>query len=554
MTAPAARAGTLLRTLRYLRPVQILGRARLLLPSPRPDMGPAPPLRAAGGPWIETPAREPSLVGPQRLRLLDEEHELDAIGWDDPALPLLWRYHLHYFDDLNASDAGARADWHRALVDRWIRDNPPGVGTAWAPYPTSRRIVNWIKAFVHGLPCEPRWVHSLAVQTRWLERRLEWHLLGNHLFANAKALVFAGLFFDGGDAARWLGKGARIMRRELREQILPDGGHFELSPMYHALALEDVLDLINLLRARRASPAITLALESGLHACAQRMLYWLRCLSHPDGGIAYFNDAAQGMAPDNDALEAYAAALGVHAGQPPTDAVTRLEPSGYVRVARGAVRALLDVAAVGADYLPGHAHADTLSFELSLGSRRLIVNGGTSVYGTGAQRQRERATAWHSTVEVAGENSSEIWHGFRVGRRARVVDVRVQDWTIEAAHDGYRYLRGAPIHRRRWRFDAQELLVEDTVVPAGHPAVARYHLAPGVRLVAQAGMTSWLVYDGAQPSARIDVQTGTAAAARSEYAPRFGVRVPIDTLEVALAGGRARVLWRWLDDAHPVSD
>jgi hypothetical protein len=38
------------------------------------------------------------------------------------------------------------------------------------------------------------------MQVRFLRKRLEVHLLGNHLFANAKALVFAGLYFSGDEA------------------------------------------------------------------------------------------------------------------------------------------------------------------------------------------------------------------------------------------------------------------------------------------------------------------------------------------------------------------
>lgn len=551
---PAARAATLWRTVRYLRPIQILGRARFALLCPRPDPAPAPPLRSACcGPWVEPAARAASLAGPARWRLLNVEHDLDAIGWDDPALPLLWRYHQHYFDDLNAQAASARGHWHRTLLDRWIRENPPGLGTAWAPYPTSLRIVNWIKWFLRGEAPQAHWLHSLAVQARWLAQRLEWHLLGNHLFANAKALAFAGLYFDGHEAHRWLATGLKILERELPEQILPDGGHFERSPMYHALALEDVLDLLNLLRAR-ATETMAAPLEARWLPYARRMLYWLRCMSHPDGGIAYFNDAAQGMAPSNAALEAYAARLEVHAEQPPQERVTWLDASGYVRVARGPVVALLDVAPVGPDYLPGHAHADTLSFELSLGARRVIVNGGTSCYGADAQRLRERGTAWHSTVEVAGADSSEVWSGFRVGRRARVRDVRVDGWTVEAAHDGYRFLPGRPVHRRRWTFEDGGLVVEDWVEPADHAAVARYHLAPGLRLVPDANEASLQVCEGTRLVARVRVETGRATAAHSEYAPGFGERLPIETLEVALTGGRARVQWFWTNDAHPVSD
>ncbi|OYU68445.1 MAG: heparinase, partial [Burkholderiales bacterium PBB5] len=437
-----SRLGTLWRTVRHLRPVQVIGRARLYLwHRPQVDKRPAPPLRAATGHWVACAGREASLVGPERFRFLSVEHALAEVGWDDPKVARLWRYNLHYFDDLNAQGAAQRSASHRALLDRWLADNPPPTGTAWEPYPVSLRIVNWIKWFLAGAHPEPAWLHSLAVQARWLGQHLEWHLLGNHLFANAKALVFAGLYFDGDEARHWLQTGLRILQREIPEQILADGGHFERSPMYHALALEDLLDLLNLLQARAPAGSPAANLQATLREHAARMLQWLHCMSHPDGTVGLFNDAAHGIAPDNTALDAYAARLGVVAGTI-EDGVRPLQPSGYVRVTRGAVRALLDCAPIGPDYLVGHAHADTLAFELSLHGRRLIVNGGTSCYGLDAQRLHERGTAWHSTVQVAGANSSEVWSGFRVGRRARVIRSQVQGWSVLAAHDGYHHLAG----------------------------------------------------------------------------------------------------------------
>src|SRR5690606_31907456 len=108
----------------------------------------------------------------------------------------------------------------------------------WEPYPLSLRIVNWIKWAMSGSTLSPTMEQSLAIQVRWLTGRLEYHLLGNHLFANAKALVMAGLFFKGPEADAWLAKGLSILEREVPQQLLPDGGHFERSTMYHALALE----------------------------------------------------------------------------------------------------------------------------------------------------------------------------------------------------------------------------------------------------------------------------------------------------------------------------
>jgi uncharacterized heparinase superfamily protein len=201
------------------------------------------------------------------------DHELRAGAWDDPALPKLWRYNLHYFDDLNAQDAALRNTLHVALMAQWVRENPPAGGSGWEPYPASLRIVNWIKWSLAGNALPAECVHSLAVQTRHLSRRLEFHLLGNHLFANAKALVFAGLFFAGGEAERWLSKGMAILEEQVPEQILADGGQFERSTMYHALALEDMLDLINLLRvAGRPVP-------QAWPGVAARMVAWLKVMT-----------------------------------------------------------------------------------------------------------------------------------------------------------------------------------------------------------------------------------------------------------------------------------
>jgi uncharacterized heparinase superfamily protein len=545
-----ARVGRLWRTVRWLRAEQIVGRLALRLRRVAVDDRPAPPRRAQRGPWVAVPARAPSLVGPTRWRLIGEEHELERIGWDDPAIALLWRYNQHYFDDLQAEGWPGRQAWHRALIERWCDACTPGRGTAWTPYPTSLRIVNWLKWHWAGEPLAERWWHSLAVQARWLERHLEWHLLGNHLFVNAKALVFAGLAFHGPEAARWLATGVRILQRELPEQILADGGQFERSPMYHALALEDVLDLLNAMAAMGVDGTPAERLVPELQQRARAMLGWLRCMRLPDGSLARMNDTADGIAPPTDAIEAYAAALQVQAGHPPAAGLLALEPSGYRRVARGRMVAIVDVAPVGPDYLPGHAHADTLSFELAIDGRAVVVNRGTSVYGTGPRRQVERGTAAHSTLQIGDHDSSEVWAGFRVGRRARLVDVlqddRGPDWRIEAAHEGYAHLPRRPVHRRRWTFGTDQLVVEDRVEPTPQePARARFHLAPGLGLAG--GGAEWSVIDAqGRPVAVARIDVGRGALEPWQHAERFGHLVPACTLAVdASADGQARVRWSW---------
>lgn len=495
--------------------------------------------------------------GPARFRFLNETRDLDGRkGWNDPGVPKLWLYNLHYFDDLNARDPGARKEWHSALVRRWIAENPPVAGNGWEPYPTSLRVVNWIKWALGGGDLPPEALGSLAVQARCLERTLETHLLGNHLFANAKALLFAGVFFEGNEADRWFAKGLSLLRREVPEQVLPDGGHFERSPMYHGLILEDLLDLLNLSRACAgdAEPPVCMPVREWEDASG-RMLDWLEAMSHPDGEIALFNDAAFGIAPSPRELKDYAGRLGITPASVPHDGLMRLEGSGYVRLQDPSAVLLLDVAPLGPDHLPGHGHADTLSFELSLYGRRLLVDAGTSRYDEGPERLAQRGTAAHNTVIVDGADSSEVWRSFRVARRAKPFGLRIEETngstSVECAHDGYRRLPGRVVHRRKWVFGLGRFCVEDALEGRFRNAEARFLLHPSVAeaskdlIVSGSSVDcgSWRLPDG-RP-VRWRVEGGRARFEAASYHPEFGMSLETVHFVVPFAGSRATFELEW---------
>lgn len=589
-------------TLRHLRPVQIIGRLWHRLNTAKPDLRAAPSLKLATGQWANSAERQASMLAADAFRFLNVAGQVrNSASWNDPAQEKLWLYNLHYFDDLNAVAAADRGGWQRALLARWVAENPPGFGNGWEPYPTSLRIVNWIKWSLAGNTLEPAWVQSLAVQARWLRRHIEWHLLGNHLFVNAKALVFAGLFFAGDEAAEWLAQGLKILGREVPEQVLPDGGHFELSPMYHAIILEDLLDLLNTAGAWPGQVPDSVVAQ--WREVAVRMLHWLEAMIHPDGGIAFFNDAALGIAPELVALAAYAERLGIavtgantgnalrnsnaviasvakqsstFANAEPPGSPRRFAPrddgvgplrlsrlachvgvsgercmhladSGYVRLEQGNAVALLDVARIGPDYLPGHAHADTLSFELSLFGQRVLVNSGTSQYGLGAERLRQRATAAHNTVELDGVDSSEVWGGFRVARRARPfglsMDHNDNSLSVTCAHDGYRRLPGKPVHRRSWRLSEHGLHVKDVIEDDFRAAVARFHLHPSVKVTAHELAGELFLPDG--HIARWCVTGGLARVVASSWHPEFGLTLPSSCIEIQFAGAEAVIDFSW---------
>jgi uncharacterized heparinase superfamily protein len=436
-----------------------------------------------------------------------------------------------------------RSSWHQHMLEHWVTENPPGKGTGWEAYPLSLRIVNWIKWALAGGVLNAALVNSLAAQARYLSRRIEYHLLGNHLFANAKALVFAGAFYSGREADRWLSLGAEVLRSELKEQFLYDGGHFERSPMYHSILTEDLLDLIQL----RQLYSSTIAYGIPGEIDPSPMLKWLFTMSHPDGDIGFFNDAAKGNASRFVELERYARDLGLHSSTRPESRSVHLESSGYVRLADDSAVLIIDVGQIGPDYLPAHAHADTLSFELSLRGKRVLVNSGTSTY-TGAQRQWQRGTAAHNTISVDGVDSSEVWGSFRVARRAAPIDVRVEGNRVSAGHDGYRRLPGSPLHWREFELQHDQLVIRDRIVGAGsHLATLHFHALPGLEI--ERKEDRWIFTENRISVLSIRCPAGTESKViDTEFSPEFGLSIANKTLVAQWQGplpfcGESLISW-----------
>ena len=531
-------------TIRHLKAVQFYGRLIHRYWRPRIKLKSLPKLSKHTDSWQKPASRLSSMVGPNDFKFLNELGNLNQLGWDNPSREKLWRYNLHYFDDLNAHNVEERKSWHSDLIEKWIVENDPFVGTSWESYPTSLRIVNWIKWHLGGNQLSVSALQSLFIQLRWLNKRLEYHLLGNHLFANAKALVFGGLFFENTEANNWLQKGLAILEREVKEQILPDGGHFELSIMYHALVIEDILDLINIIKCFSGKLNEEQNNQvSSWYDVAEKMYFWLHTMCHPDGEISFFNDSAFDVAPSISELDTYAKRLGIVTLETTDKKLLLLKDSGYIRIKNNSLLALLDVAKIGPDYLPGHGHADTLSFELSVGDQRVIVNSGTSCYGSSTERLKQRGTLSHNTVTVNGENSSEVWGGFRVARRAYPRKLKIlnsqsgNNLEVHCSHDGYDRLKGKPVHTRSWYMNERELLIKDNVLGYYKTAEARFHFHPDIQVTIKPNHKSGTVLMEGNKILTWFIDDGFAALEESFWYPKFGMTVPNFCLQIKLVKG-----------------
>jgi uncharacterized heparinase superfamily protein len=403
---------------------------------------------------------------------LNETHSFGRpMRWDAPDASRLWRYHLHYFDDLPvvALTAPAAAS---ELAKEWVSANSEigQLRDAWHPYVVSVRVVNWLlmaevfRARGHELPDSIR--RSLGLQLLFLERNLELDGDGNHLIRNLKALIFGACFFEGQTSVRWLEFALPRLCQEIDRQFLADGGHYERSPMYHCQATGDLLELSAVLAGSGRQ------LPRTLTDAAMRAVAYLDLVCHPDGDIALFNDSAFNMTFRARELRAFAAAL---QGLPPHDInprhamLSRLphapfrayepsvrdgETSGYTRLDSepSSLGLIFDSGAVCPDDLPAHAHADLLSFEATIGGERFIVDSGVGAYEPGEWRDYWRSTRAHNTVSVDGMEQSDCWASFRVGRRARpgkTVSSETRDAVfVAASHDGFAVLDQPVIHRR----------------------------------------------------------------------------------------------------------
>ena len=410
---------------------------------------------------------------------------MTAIDWNHRDHSKLWTYNLNYFDFLNQwsdGSAGLAEETGRTvgplLLIRDFIAQTNSLNDGLEPYPTSLRIMNWVQFLSRNQIQDDAINRHLFAQADWLNRRFEYHLAGNHLLENGFALLTAALYFR---HCTWFRRATKLVRVELLAQILADGGHNERSPMYHQILLDRLLDVF--LAVKHDTWQNDPTLIDFLEEKATRMLGWLDAITFRNGDVPMMNDAAFGIAPTTAQLRAKAAKVGLtNAWSNPWSVKT--PTTGYRKFTFPRYELVADVGAIGPDHQPGHAHADTFSFVLIVDNQPLIVDSGTSTYETGPRRAWERSTAAHNTVDVMNINSSEVWAGFRVGRRARTTVLVDTPTTLTARHDGYRKLSVA--HKRTWLVEPMRIQLTDrlTGTRAGTAVdqfgIARLHFHPDV--------------------------------------------------------------------------
>lgn len=367
----------------------------------------------------------------------------DDTNWNFSEHGKLWNYNLQYFDFLHDQSISVEAkqtlieDFSQQLLVFKIKPEP---------YPVSLRLTNWILFSSKTGYRSPIFEKALKYQADYLWCNLEYHILANHLLENLIALAVFSLVVED---ERFSSEVYKKLSFQLTEQILPDGSHYECSPMYHCILLSRLILLTYLIKANKPILPILHQLET---ICG-KMLGWLQAFSFEDGSYAQVNDSAHGIAVSVSTLQNAASDLKI------IPLKMDLKESGFRKLKKVNYELLVDVGNITPVYQPGHAHSDALSFCLQHNGQPIVVDTGTSTYQNDSIRKAERATSAHNTVVYNNSNQSEVWSAFRVGRRA-VVELEEDTCdSLCASHNGYK--KFGVKHKRKIFLQENKIIIED---------------------------------------------------------------------------------------------
>jgi len=554
------RVQLVLNTARYWRARQwVYLPVRRLLPdlyrSPAQDMPALPQL------VFEVDAQAPAAhtcTRDGRLVFLNEVANtlIADVDWRADGKSRLWRYNLHYFEFL--ADPLLTDAQRRDLIDSWIHENTDCRSEGWEPYPTSLRILSWLRFFDgqqrNDDVVPPSWWFSLYRQYDWLRYHRELHIDANHLLKNCIAIYVASCVFDAESGEEGIIRHRRHVNQlqaALDEQFNRDGGHYERSPMYHLVCLHLCIDAFNAVSKRRTQQlcAREKHLAVSLRSLIERGLGFAAWMQHNEECLAFFNDTADGIALRLDALRRYALSIDASLQMPNLlHGSCWLEQTKYFCWHDDRRHLIVNGGDAHPQYQPGHAHADCLAYELSIDGAPVIVNAGNYCYEASPERDYARSTAAHNTLEIDGENQSELWSVFRLARRARVKSqsptTGADSVVFTAEHDGYRRFQSVLRHRRDVVITPGSIDFHDSVIGFGeHKIKVFIHLHPTV-MARRINNTTYTIANEFGVIAQVDISAAAAVIKleRTPYYPQFGAKQMRNSIAITLTATLPQVV------------
>lgn len=405
--------------------------------------------------------------------------------WEAALLGFGWLRHLR------AADTALTRANARSLVDDWISNQARKRPLERRADVRARRVISLLSQAPLVLGDTDgkfyrKYLRGLAREIRYLR----YSTLDNDGVPRLQVLIalcYASLCLA--NQARNIKTATRRLSDELQRQILPDGGHISRNPGALVELLSDLLPLRQTFAARNIAP------PPALLNAIDRMMPMLRFFRHGDGSFALFNGMSTAPSDLVATLLAYDDTRGVPMASMPH--------TGFQRLDAGNTALIIDTGPPPPPRVSHDAHAGCLSFELSSGVSRIVVNCGMPSTGRDNWRPFARSTAAHSTLTYHDTSSCQFVELSAMKRLLRGAPITSGPANVEsyreavpdgdvltASHDGY-LSRFGVIHRRVLMIsqDGTRLEGEDSLAPApggrirGSEAdfALRFHLHPSVK-------------------------------------------------------------------------
>jgi uncharacterized heparinase superfamily protein len=406
--------------------------------------------------------------------------------WEVALLGFGWLRHLR------AADTALTRANARALVDDWISNPSQRRPIARRADVLARRVISLLSQapLVLGDTDNKfyrRYLRALTREIRYMRFALMDVPDGVPRLQVLIAQCYASLCLA--NQARHIRSTSRKLSDELQHQILPDGGHISRNPGALIELLIDLLPLRQTFAARNIAP------PPALLNAIDRMMPMLRFFRHGDGTIALFN----GMSGTPSDLLATLLAYDDTHGTP----MASMPHSGFQRLDAGSTAVIIDTGPPPLPNVSQEAHAGCLSFELSSGPSRIVINCGMPTTGRENWRAFARSTVAHSTVAYHETSSCQFVEMSAMKRFLQGAPIVAGPTNVEnfreavangqlltTSHDGYVSQFGT-IHRRVLMIsqDGTRLEGEDTMslAPGGRirgnegDYAIRFHLHPAVK-------------------------------------------------------------------------
>ncbi len=406
--------------------------------------------------------------------------------WETALLGFGWLRHLR------AADSSLTRANARAQVNDWM-STPARKGSVGSRADVmARRVISLLSQAPLVLSDADgkfyrRFLRALSRETRLLRYTMADVPDGVPRLQVIIALCYASLCLE--NQAKYIRVTARKLSDELQRQVLPDGGHMSRNP---GALIELLLDLLPL---RQTFAARNIAPPAALLNAIDRMMPMLRFFRHGDGSFALFN----GMSNAPSGLLATLLAYDDAQGAP----MANMPHTGFQRLEAGRMVVIVDTGAPPPPDVSREAHAGCLSFELSSGTSRMIVNCGLPLTGRDNWRAFSRSTPAHSTLTYAQSSSCEFVELTAMKRMLQGAPIISGPNTVEAyrevfgeatmlttSHDGYLKQFGFKHQRRLMiaangnRLDGEDTLakIAGALFKRGSDDYAlRFHLHPSVK-------------------------------------------------------------------------